>query len=90
MKYLYQPHRPSFQANSQQACGRACQIESEFLCRSYLYLGPPTGADYNCKLYHMDQWTLPAGARSFGINTALLVNDASRIGRYYENRCGRK
>ena len=36
-------------ANSAPACQRACEIESEFLCRSYLYLGPPTGAQYNCR-----------------------------------------
>ena len=29
--------------------------------RSYLYLGPPTGSQYNCRLYHMDHWTLPDG-----------------------------
>ena len=31
------------------------------LARSYLYLGPPTGSQYNCRLYHMDHWTLPDG-----------------------------
>lgn len=41
-------------ANSAPACQRACEIETEFLCRSYLYLGPPTGPEYNCRLYHMD------------------------------------
>ena len=41
---------PSFcQANSPAACQRACEIEAEFLCRSYLYLGPPNGAQYNCR-----------------------------------------
>ena len=32
--------------------------------RSYLYLGPPTGSQYNCRLYHMDHWTLPDGDTS--------------------------
>ena len=31
------------------------------MTRSYLYLGPPTGSQYNCRLYHMDHWTLPDG-----------------------------
>ena len=30
-------------ANSAAACQRACEIEAEFLCRSYLFLGPPNG-----------------------------------------------
>ncbi|TRY63939.1 hypothetical protein TCAL_10951 [Tigriopus californicus] len=75
-------------ANSQQACGRACAIESEFLCRSYLYLGPPSGTDYNCKMYHMDHWTIPAGASAFVNSITPILNDGSRIGSYFENRCG--
>jgi len=57
-------------ANSQQACGRACAVEAEFLCRSYLYLGPPDGADYNCKLYHLDSQTLPEGQGAFSVSNA--------------------
>ena len=80
----------AFQANSEQACGRACQIESEFLCRSYLYLGPPTGSDYNCKLYHMDHYSMARGPGAFANSHAQFINDGSRIGSYYENRCESK
>ncbi len=59
-------------ANSQSACGRACQVESEFLCRSYLYRGAPTGADYNCQLYHLDHLSLPAGAKAFANSKAQV------------------
>ena len=82
--------RPNFQANSRAACGRACQIESEFLCRSFLYLGPPTGTDYNCKLYHMDHYSLPSGLNRFITNNNQYIDDGSRIGTYYENRCESK
>eukprot|EP00096_Caligus_rogercresseyi_P012186 TRINITY_DN5030_c0_g1_i3.p1 TRINITY_DN5030_c0_g1~~TRINITY_DN5030_c0_g1_i3.p1 ORF type:complete len:923 (-),score=211.16 TRINITY_DN5030_c0_g1_i3:445-3213(-) len=78
-------------ANSIQACDRACNIEAEFLCRSYLYLGPPSGKDYNCKLYHLDHWTLPDYEKSFrnsDLSSSELPNGA-RIGNFYENRCGR-
>jgi hypothetical protein len=81
----------SFQSNSLQACRRACTIESEFLCRSYLYTGSPTGTDYNCKLYHLDHWTLADGMASFlNSNTPLNIPNGNRIGSYYENRCERK
>ena len=79
-----------FQANSETACERACTFETEFLCRSYLYLGAPTGSDYNCKLYHLDHWTIPAGISAFLNSQTPLVGDGSRIGKYYENRCERK
>jgi len=52
-------------ANSMAACNRACTVEAEFLCRSFLFLGPPTGTEYNCKLYHMDHWSLPDGVGAF-------------------------
>ena len=78
------------QANSETACERACTFETEFLCRSYLYLGAPTGSDYNCKLYHLDHWTIPAGISAFLNSQTPLVGDGSRIGKYYENRCERK
>ena len=73
------------------ACSRACTVEAEFLCRSFLYLGPPTGSEYNCKLYHMDHWSLPNGIEKF-INSNLpsTISDGSRIGNFYENRCERK
>ena len=35
-------------ANSAAACQRACEIEAEFLCRSYLFLGPPNGDKTFC------------------------------------------
>lgn len=78
-------------ANSVQACSRACTLESEFLCRSFLFLGPPTGSDYNCKLYHMDHWSLPGGISAF-LNSKVpaTIADGSRIGSYFENRCERK
>jgi len=77
-------------ANSAPACQRACEIESEFLCRSYLYLGPPTGAQYNCRLYHLDHWTLPDGPSTFLINDRPLIDNGGRIGTFYENRCKRR
>ena len=52
-----------------------------------MYLGAPTGGDYNCKLYHLDHWTLPDGTRNFVNSNAQIINDGSRIGTYYENRC---
>ena len=79
-----------FKANSANACGRACRAEVEFLCRSFLYLGPPTGKDYNCKLYHMDHWTLPSGASAFLNSNSNSISDGTRIGNFYENRCRRK
>jgi len=74
-------------ANSPAACQRACEIENEFLCRSYLYLGPPTGSQYNCRLYHLDHWTLPDGPSTFLLNDRPLIDNGGRIGTYYENRC---
>jgi len=74
-------------ANSPAACQRACEIEAEFLCRSYLYLGPPTGDQYNCRLYHLDHWTLPDGPSTFLLNDRPLIDNGGRIGTYYENRC---
>lgn len=76
-------------ANSAAACQRACEIESEFLCRSYLYLGPPGGEGYNCRLYHMDHWTLPDGPSTFLLNDRPLIDNGGRIGTFYENRCKR-
>jgi len=77
-------------ANSANACGRACRAEVEFLCRSFLYLGPPTGKDYNCKLYHMDHWTLPDGVSAFLNSNSNSISDGTRIGNFYENRCRRQ
>jgi len=78
-------------ANSVSACNRACTVESEFLCRSFLYLGPPNGNDYNCKLYHMDHWSLPGGINAFlQNNLPISITNGNRIGVYYENRCARQ
>jgi len=78
-------------ANSVSACNRACTVESEFLCRSFLYLGPPTGSDYNCRLYHMDHQSLPDGINTFlQSNLPVSLSNGNRIGIYYENRCARK
>jgi len=76
-------------ANSPPACQRACEIENEFLCRSYLYLGSPNGDQYNCRLYHLDHWTLPDGPSTFLLNDRPLIDNGGRIGTYYENRCKR-
>jgi len=76
-------------ANSAAACQRACEIEAEFLCRSYLFLGPPNGAQYNCRLYHLDHWTLPDGPSTFLLNDRPLIDNGGRIGTFYENRCKR-
>lgn len=85
-------NNPFLKANSVSACSRACSAESEFLCRSFLYLGPPIpGSNYNCKLYHMDHWTLPDGLATFlNSNLPASISDGNRIGNYYENRCERK
>ena len=80
----------TLQANSAAACQRACEIEGEFLCRSYLYLGPPNGAQYNCRLYHLDHWTLPDGPSTFLLNDRPLIDNGGRIGTFYENRCKSK
>jgi len=77
-------------ANSGSACQRACELENEFLCRSYLYLGPPTDKEYNCRLYHMDHWTLPDGPSTFLNTDRPLIDNGARIGTYYENRCQSK
>ena len=79
-----------FQANSVGACQQACAVEDEFLCRSFVYTGPTNGQSYNCKLFHMDHWTLPDGIQAFTVQTAALIEDPSRIGTYYENKCASK
>ena len=53
------------QANSVAACERACQIEYEFLCRSFLYKGPPSANTYNCQLFHLDHHTFPDGVNTY-------------------------
>lgn len=57
-------------------CKRACEIEDEFLCRSFLF--KPTvssSGGYNCQLYHMDHNTLPDGeAEGRREVTNLIIN----------------
>ncbi|XP_043194798.1 uncharacterized protein LOC122366503 isoform X4 [Amphibalanus amphitrite] len=74
-------------ANNVEACRRACEIENEILCRSFLYRGPPTGTTYNCQLFHMDHVTLPDGAETFLDKDRPLIDTGSDPGIYYENVC---
>ncbi|ROT72388.1 hypothetical protein C7M84_009240 [Penaeus vannamei] len=74
-------------ANSVAACERACEIENEFLCRSFLYKGPPTGNTYNCQLFHLDHFTLPDGPSTFLSTDRPLLDNGERTGVYYENVC---
>ncbi|XP_045110752.1 LOW QUALITY PROTEIN: uncharacterized protein LOC123504352 [Portunus trituberculatus] len=74
-------------ANSDKACERACIIEKEILCRSFLYKGPPTGSSYNCQLFHLDHYTLPDGPSTFLSTDRPLMDDGQRTGTYYENVC---
>ncbi|XP_064117624.1 uncharacterized protein LOC135223045 [Macrobrachium nipponense] len=74
-------------ANSDAACKRACEIENEFLCRSFLYKGPPTGNSYNCQLFHLDHYTLPDGPSTFLSTDRPLLDNGERTGTYYENAC---
>jgi hypothetical protein len=38
----------------------------------------------------MDHYTLPNGAAGFASSNTQYINDGSRIGTYYENRCERE
>lgn len=72
---------------SESACRLACEIESEFLCRSFLYLGQPQGAQYNCRLYHLDHKTLPDGPSTYLNHERPLIDHGEPIGQYFENQC---
>lgn len=72
---------------SEAACRLACEIETEFLCRSFLYKGPPIGTTYNCQLYHLDHKTLPDGPSTYLNGERPLIDDGQRVGSYYENYC---
>lgn len=74
-------------AATDKACKRACEIEKEFLCRSFLYKGPPTGSYYNCQLFHLDHHTLPDGPSTYLSTDRPLMDDGQRTGTYYENIC---
>lgn len=79
-----------FQVNSEAACRLACEIENEFLCRSFLYKGAPIGTQYNCQLFHLDHKTLPDGPSTFLNAERPLIDDGQRMGTYYENYCESK
>ncbi|OXU25449.1 hypothetical protein TSAR_013164 [Trichomalopsis sarcophagae] len=75
------------QVQNDPACRIACEIENEFLCRSYLYRGPPIGQAYNCHLFHLDHWTLPDGPSTYLNAERPLIDNGERVGTYYENFC---
>ncbi|XP_022198709.1 uncharacterized protein LOC111055743 [Nilaparvata lugens] len=75
------------QVTSEGACKLACEIENEFLCRSFLYKGAPIGNQYNCQLFHLDHKTLPDGPSTFLNAERPLIDDGQRVGSYYENYC---
>lgn len=75
------------QVSSEEACRLACEIESEFLCRSFLYLGKPQGALYNCRLYHLDHKTLPDGPSTYLNSERPLIDQGEPTGQYFENVC---
>ena len=72
---------------SEPACRLACEIENEFLCRSFLYRGPPIGTAYNCQLFHLDHKTLPDGPSTYLNAERPLIDNGERVGTYYENIC---
>ncbi|XP_011299683.1 uncharacterized protein tyn [Fopius arisanus] len=75
------------QVQTEAACRSACELENEFLCRSYLYRGSPIGTAYNCHLFHLDHWTLPDGPSTYLNAERPLIDNGDRIGNYYENFC---
>ncbi|XP_026816574.1 LOW QUALITY PROTEIN: uncharacterized protein LOC113556053 [Rhopalosiphum maidis] len=75
------------QVTSESACRLACEIENEFLCRSFIFKGPPVGTTYNCELFHLDHKTLPDGPSTYLNAERPLIDDGQKIGNYYENYC---
>ncbi|XP_031632719.1 uncharacterized protein LOC116346678 isoform X2 [Contarinia nasturtii] len=75
------------QVTSEPACRLACEIESEFLCRSYLFMGQPQGSQYNCRLYHLDHKTLPDGPSTYLNGERPLIDHGEPTGQYSENFC---
>ncbi|KAK2719719.1 uncharacterized protein LOC136037285 [Artemia franciscana] len=75
-----------FAAGSLQACQRACQIENEFLCRSGFFREGESNKP-NCRLYHLDHWTLPDGVSSYLGKERPLLDDGESIGTFFENSC---
>lgn len=78
------------QVQSESACRLACEIENEFLCRSFLYRGAPQGSAYNCQLFHLDHWTLPDGPSTYLNAERPLIDNGERVGNYFENYCESK
>lgn len=78
------------QVQSESACRLACEIENEFLCRSFLYRGAPQGSAYNCHLFHLDHWTLPDGPSTYLNAERPLIDNGERVGTYFENFCESK
>lgn len=78
------------QLTSEASCRYACESEVEFLCRSFLYLGQPTGSQYNCRLYHLDHKTLPDGPSTYLNGERPLIDIGEPTGQYYENFCESK
>lgn len=78
------------QVTSEGACKLACEIETEFLCRSFLYLGVPQGQQYNCRLYHLDHKTLPDGPSTYLNGERPLIDIGEPTGSYMENVCESK
>lgn len=78
------------QVTSDSACRLACEIETEFLCRSFLFLGQPQGTQYNCRLYHLDHKTLPDGPSTYLNAERPLIDHGEPTGQYYENQCESK
>lgn len=72
---------------TESACRLACEIENEFLCRSFIYKGPAVGTAYNCELFHLDHKTLPDGPSTYLNAERPLIDDGQKIGNYYENYC---
>ena len=75
------------QASSEAACQRACQVENEFLCRSYLYKENSAGLEYNCQLYHLDHFSMPDGPSTFLTTDRPLLDDGEPVGKFSENVC---
>lgn len=74
-------------AGNEEACARACTVENEFLCRSYLYKENTESVEYNCQLFHLDHHTLPDGPSTFLNTDRPLLDDGEPIGKYVENVC---
>ncbi|XP_059480335.1 uncharacterized protein LOC132199546 [Neocloeon triangulifer] len=73
------------QAPSEAACKRACEVESEFLCRSALYRSDKSS--YNCQLFHLDHRSLPDGPSTFLTAERPLIDTGDTAGSYFENNC---